>query len=465
MPVALLTTLRATGLAAVLLLTAAGAAVAAGPPTPAPAVAPAPADAAAQAQVEAQAQAQAQAQVEAQADAVTRAQAAETAAQAEVGQLQADVERSAAELTEGTVRLEAGRARLATVQAEAVRVRRAADAAVARAAAAKNRLAEMVGAAYRAPFPGDVSLALAAAPGRLADAYLASADLDHVRGNQQDALRAATAEGVSASELVERADTLEAEAQAVEQQLASDVFGLQQQAVQTRIRLEAAADRLQAAQVERQAAQVKRQAAVDEAARLQAARQAAADAAAARNLADRERAAALSAATLRAATLRAAALKAAALSAAETRVAALAAVDSGGALCVGGTDGYANGFLPAEALCPLTGFPGHRLRADAAAAFNAMAATGPLCITDSYRSYGAQVDVFARKPDLAAVPGTSNHGLGIAIDFGCGAERFGSDAYLWLKANGPIFGWTHPAWAEPGGGRPEPWHWEFTGTD
>jgi hypothetical protein len=30
-------------------------------------------------------------------------------------------------------------------------------------------------------------------------------------------------------------------------------------------------------------------------------------------------------------------------------------------------------------------------------------------------------------PSLAAVPGTSRHGLGIALDLGCGVERFGSE--------------------------------------
>ena len=32
--------------------------------------------------------------------------------------------------------------------------------------------------------------------------------------------------------------------------------------------------------------------------------------------------------------------------------------------------------------------------------------------------------------------------------------------YQWLKANAWRFGFVHPAWAEPGGSSPEPWHWE-----
>jgi hypothetical protein len=140
------------------------------------------------------------------------------------------------------------------------------------------------------------------------------------------------------------------------------------------------------------------------------------------------------------------------------------------ATCDGGsTGGAANGFLSRSALCPLDGAPGHALRADAAAAFNRMTAAAQadrgsrLCVNDSYRSYAGQVSVFRRKPRLAAVPGTSRHGLGVAVDLGCGGERFGSSTYRWLKANAPRFGWVHPAWAEPGGGMPEPWHWEYVG--
>lgn len=139
------------------------------------------------------------------------------------------------------------------------------------------------------------------------------------------------------------------------------------------------------------------------------------------------------------------------------------------AACGGAAAGSANGFLPRATLCPLAGAPGQALRADAAADFARMTAASlaergtALCVTDSYRSYARQVDVFARKPSLAAVPGTSRHGWGTALDLGCGVERFGTPAYQWMKANGPRFGWVHPAWAEPGGSMPEPWHWEHVG--
>ena len=84
-------------------------------------------------------------------------------------------------------------------------------------------------------------------------------------------------------------------------------------------------------------------------------------------------------------------------------------------------------------------------------------------MTDSYRSYSAQVDLFQRKPGLAAVPGTSEHGWGLAVDFCGGIEDSGSSASAWMRSNAGRFGWFHPSWAEPSGNRPEPWHWEFQG--
>ena len=106
----------------------------------------------------------------------------------------------------------------------------------------------------------------------------------------------------------------------------------------------------------------------------------------------------------------------------------------------------------------------------AAAAFDQLSqlrtsqAGSPLCINDSYRDYAGQVAVFAAKPNLAATPGRSQHGLGLALDLCGGAERFGTETYNWLKANAPSYGFIHPEWAEPGGSRPEPWHWEYVGS-
>jgi D-alanyl-D-alanine carboxypeptidase len=84
-----------------------------------------------------------------------------------------------------------------------------------------------------------------------------------------------------------------------------------------------------------------------------------------------------------------------------------------------------------------------------------------LCITDSYRSYEAQQAVYGSKPGLAAVPGTSNHGWGIALDLCGGVESYYSETHRWLRVHGPRFGWVNPTWAQEGGSLPEPWHWEY----
>jgi hypothetical protein len=133
--------------------------------------------------------------------------------------------------------------------------------------------------------------------------------------------------------------------------------------------------------------------------------------------------------------------------------------------------GYPNGQLPTGALCPLWGAPGEMLRADAAAAFNRMsqsfnAAFGePLCVEASYRTYQRQVELYASMPaGYAAVPGTSNHGWGLATDLCGGIQVDSSPEHQWLLDHAAAFNWFHPAWAMPGGGGPhEPWHWEYAG--
>jgi predicted nucleic acid-binding Zn-ribbon protein len=133
--------------------------------------------------------------------------------------------------------------------------------------------------------------------------------------------------------------------------------------------------------------------------------------------------------------------------------------------------GYANGRIPASALCRANG-DGPLLQCGAARAYEAMDAAFAavngrrLCAGGGYRSYEEQVRLYAQKPGLAAKPGTSNHGWGLAVDLcspGGGNLQFGSSDYRWLAANGSAFGWVNPPWARPGGGREEPWHWEYTG--
>jgi len=128
--------------------------------------------------------------------------------------------------------------------------------------------------------------------------------------------------------------------------------------------------------------------------------------------------------------------------------------------------GWANGQIPGSALCSL-GVAGHVLRCDAAAAYRQLSAAfasafgTPLCITDSYRSYGAQVAAFLEKPALAAVPGTSNHGWALAVDLCGGINVAGTPQSNWMAANAGRFGFVHPEWAQPGAEKPEPWHWEY----
>ena len=138
--------------------------------------------------------------------------------------------------------------------------------------------------------------------------------------------------------------------------------------------------------------------------------------------------------------------------------------------CVGGTTtGYPNGRIPTTALCPLWGTAGQILRADAAAAFNEMSRAyaqqfgAPICVTDSYRDYPSQVAVAAAKPTLAAFPGSSNHGWGVATDLCDGIESYSSPQHQWMVANSMAYGYFLPGWAQAGGSKPEPWHWEFAG--
>ncbi|NMR20828.1 M15 family metallopeptidase [Cellulomonas fimi] len=126
----------------------------------------------------------------------------------------------------------------------------------------------------------------------------------------------------------------------------------------------------------------------------------------------------------------------------------------------------ANGQLRTSDLCTLwTG--SLQLRGDAAysiaelnLAFRARFGRD-LCLTDGYRTLAEQRVLKSRKGGLAAVPGRSNHGWGLAIDL-CSPETKGATG-RWIKENGPIYGWENPDWALSGGSGPfEPWHWEYT---
>ncbi|MGI5167135.1 D-alanyl-D-alanine carboxypeptidase family protein [Spirillospora sp. CA-253888] len=125
---------------------------------------------------------------------------------------------------------------------------------------------------------------------------------------------------------------------------------------------------------------------------------------------------------------------------------------------------FPNGLIPAKYLCPLPQ-KGEQLRADAALGFYKLNSAykrkfgRDICVTDSYRNLSEQHRVYAQRPGFAAVPGTSNHGKGQAVDLCGGVQTSGSVQFNWMEANSKKYGWRHPAWAYS---NPfEPWHWEF----
>lgn len=92
----------------------------------------------------------------------------------------------------------------------------------------------------------------------------------------------------------------------------------------------------------------------------------------------------------------------------------------------------------------------------------------PLTATDGYRSLAEQQRLIQPPPvgvgpGLAAPPGTSVHGYGKALDLGAPANDFDSPEWKWLAQTARTYGFVHPSWAREGGGREEPWHFEFVG--
>ena len=120
--------------------------------------------------------------------------------------------------------------------------------------------------------------------------------------------------------------------------------------------------------------------------------------------------------------------------------------------------GYGNGQVPAEALRPVAD-TGHRLWAPAANGLQRLiddaAADGvTVGITDSYRPVAVQERLAREKGlykdgGLAAVPGTSNHGWGIATDLDLDARGL-----EWMRANAWRYGFVEDVPREP-------WHWTY----
>lgn len=151
---------------------------------------------------------------------------------------------------------------------------------------------------------------------------------------------------------------------------------------------------------------------------------------------------------------------------------------------------HVNGAIAASALTPLS-VGGHLLAAPAAAfeewRRRAAAAGWVLTITsvaDAYRALAVQERVFLQRyiPQAtgggiygdvrwyrgvryvrrhgasAAIPGTSNHGRGLAVDI-ANAGPFGGKFHNWMLATGPALGWSNTEGRSVG----EPWHWVHDG--
>lgn len=154
-----------------------------------------------------------------------------------------------------------------------------------------------------------------------------------------------------------------------------------------------------------------------------------------------------------------------------------------------GWSGYPNGQIPLAMmtqLSPLLGVGGYA-QPDAAAAFLRMAkdfeaAVGlPLKFSEFYRPITIQEELFTgryvrtsvntglywqgsywtKKPgaDPAAVPGTSNHGYAIAVDFAWPLTSWTTQGQQWFRANEARYGFSSAQGVADG----EPWHKVYVG--
>lgn len=111
-----------------------------------------------------------------------------------------------------------------------------------------------------------------------------------------------------------------------------------------------------------------------------------------------------------------------------------------------------------------------RLRPEAAGALRALNAEyrsrfgediRPL---ETMRSLATQEHYYALyqagRGNLAAVPGTSNHGWGLAADLAYPLDRTSTEQHKWLVNAAPAYGWW---WAGRNFSQVEPWHFEYGG--
>lgn len=135
-----------------------------------------------------------------------------------------------------------------------------------------------------------------------------------------------------------------------------------------------------------------------------------------------------------------------------------------------------NGQLDPALLCPIPWDPSHSLLCASMGNFERLNAEykeefgTDLPILSGYRTLERQYIVHQRSPGMTAIPGTSNHGLGQAVDFDWDVfANWDDPEVIWMIENGPRFGFRHPSVLGPTTDRPEPWHYEFgtsyTGVD
>lgn len=94
-----------------------------------------------------------------------------------------------------------------------------------------------------------------------------------------------------------------------------------------------------------------------------------------------------------------------------------------------------------------------------------------LTITEAYRPLARQQELYRLLGSpTAAYPGTSNHGMGNAIDFGIAGTNastsllFYGRAYdVWLSQNAARWGFDRPSYMDRGGSNQEWWHYNFVG--
>ena len=97
--------------------------------------------------------------------------------------------------------------------------------------------------------------------------------------------------------------------------------------------------------------------------------------------------------------------------------------------------------------------------------------------SSAYRSYSYQIEVYERNTkrlgslgaELTALPGHSQHQLGLVVDFGSINNKFAQTAEgHWLAANASRFGWSlsYPSGYENiTGYREECWHYRYVGKE